>query len=106
MRGDDAVGHEDNPRAVVLSAPGFARGEGAEFESAVHFRVRERLVSSIAPAETPENANFRRDRLLKIQAETIFVAPLDSRGDDVRRGSLVIEVIVDRLAVVAHIGVV
>ena len=81
-------------------------GKAAELERAIDFGIGERLVAAVAPAEAPENANIRRDFLLEVQAEAVFVAALAARRDDVRRGRFAVEIIVDGLAVVAHIGVV
>ncbi len=86
--------------------PGTARRKAAEFERAVVFGVGERLIAAIAPAQAAEDAHLRRDFLLEVQAEAVFVPSLAPRRDDIRRRGLMIEKIGDRLPVIAHVGVV
>ena len=106
MRGHDSVGSECRGSAVAVAAPGVARDIDAEFHRPVIFSEAERLVAAVAPAHAAKDAHLRRDGLLEVQAESVFVPPLLARGNDVRCRGLTVEKLRNRLAVVSHVGVV
>src|SRR5271155_4428093 len=72
MRPRNPVADKNDAHAIVLAAPSFAIAAHADLVRLVHFGVRERFVLPFIPAPAPEDAEPRIDRLLEIDAETIF----------------------------------
>src|ERR1022692_1795812 len=101
------VGHECDARAIIPAMPECSLRESAELKRAIHFRVSEGFVAAVAPAEAPEDADVEHDLLLEVHLEAVFMAALSARRGDVGWGRLVAgQILVDGLAVVAHVRVV
>src|SRR5580704_2287875 len=103
MRRNDAVRDESHSGAVISPAPPRSFPKGAKLERAVHFRVCERLVASVAPSQASESAQVRRKFLLKIEAQAILMATLPPRRGDVGRHDRIFQIISDRFFVTPHV---
>src|SRR5580700_1578450 len=106
MSGDDSVGHKGDAGAIVTPMPLAASRKCSQQQCAVYFGISEGFVVAVAPAQTAKNAHLRSNVLFKIEAETIFVASLVPRENNVGRGSFTVLEISDSFFIVPHVRVI
>src|ERR1700682_5509214 len=100
----NSVGNESDPCAVGLSAPGASFCTHAKLDSFVHLCVSVRLMLALVPSPTCKNARAIIERLVDVDAKSIFGRGLQRVGGYVGRQSMSGQVITNRHPISSHVG--
>src|ERR1700722_3018515 len=102
----DATQLKSAADAILFSSPRIAGNIGAKCYRAVDFRVGEGFFVPLIPSGAEKGTEICWQRLLHIDAKALFQRALAPMESDV--GSLIDAILIrrNRLAVVAHVGVV
>src|SRR4029077_20938128 len=85
MSRDNPIYDKRRASPIVAPLPALPRFESPNLEGSIHFRICERFVAPVAPAEPPEHSDLPRKLLLEIQSESVFVAALLASSNNIRR---------------------
>ena len=100
----EAIEHKSRSQFVVLTTPVVSGEVSPEAGGAVHFRIGERFVASVVPAQAGKSAQRGAQLLLGIQANTVFRSTETASGFNVRSRGAVCQKIADRLSIAAQVG--